>query len=86
MEKPYTLFTDESHYVYSGILIQAVESPEDLWPIACTSGSFSDMQQRWFATEKEAFVVYQPVIKFYLYLRGRMYTTLQSQTVRAIFI
>ena len=28
------------------------------------------MQQRWSATEKEAFAVYQSVLKFDLYLRG----------------
>ena len=32
----------------------AVESPEDMMPIVYTSGSFSDIQQRWSATEKEA--------------------------------
>ena len=39
-------------------------------PIAYTSGSFSDMQQRWSATEKEAIEVYQLVLKFNFYLRG----------------
>ena len=52
MEKSYTLFTDASHYVYSGVLTQAVENSDDLCPIAYTSGSFPDMQQRWSATEK----------------------------------
>ena len=69
MEKEYTLFTDTSHYAYSGLLTQAVESPEDLRPIAYTSGSFSEMQQRWSATEKEAYAVYQSVLKFDIYLR-----------------
>ena len=31
------------------------------------------MQQRWSATEKEAFVVYQSVLKFDLYLREAHY-------------
>ena len=44
MEKLYTLFTDTSHYTYSGILTQAVESPEDLRPIAYATGTFSDTQ------------------------------------------
>ena len=70
MEKPYNLFTDTSHYVYSGVLTQAAESPDDLRPIPYTSGSFSDKQQRWSATEKEAFAVYQSVLKFDMYLRG----------------
>ena len=56
--KPYTLFTDASHIAYSGVLIQEVESPEDLRPIAYTSGLFSDMQQRLSVTEKEVFSVY----------------------------
>ena len=34
------------------------------------SGSFYDTQQRWSSTEKEAFAVYQSVLKFDLYLRG----------------
>ena len=49
--KPYTLFTDASHYAYLGVLIKAVESPEDLRPIAFTLGSFSEPQQRWSATK-----------------------------------
>ena len=69
VEKPYTYFTDASHYAYSGVLTQAAASPEDLRPIACTSGPFSNTQQRWSATEKEAFAVYQSVLKFYIYLR-----------------
>ena len=70
MEKPYPLFTDASHYAFSGILIQGVESPEDLRPIAYTSGLFSDTQQRWSATEKKAFAVNQHVPKFNLYPSG----------------
>ena len=46
MEKPYTLFPDASHFAYSGVLTQAVDSPEDLRPIAYTSGLFSYTQQR----------------------------------------
>ena len=70
MEKTYTLFTDASHYAYSGVLTQAVESPEDLRPVVFKSGSFSETQQRWSATEKEAYAVYQAVLKFKLYLSG----------------
>ena len=55
--KPYTLFKDASHYAYSGILTQAVDGPNYLRPIAYISGSFYNMQQRWSATEKEAFAV-----------------------------
>ena len=69
MEKPYTLFTDTSHYAHSSILIQEVDSPEDLRLIAFTSGLFSEMQQRWCATEKRAYAVYQSILKFDLYLR-----------------
>ena len=46
-----------------------VDSPEDLRPIAYTSGSFSYMQQGWSATEKKAFSVYQMVLVFDMYLR-----------------
>ena len=71
MEKLNNLVIDTSHYAYSVIFSQAVESPEDLMPIAYTSGSFLDMQQRWFVTEKEVYTVYQSVLKFNLHLRGR---------------
>ena len=53
-----------------GVLIQAGDSPGDLRPIAYISGLFPDMQQKSSATEKEAFPVYQSVLKFHLYLRG----------------
>ena len=61
IHKPYTLFTDASNYSYSGILTQKVDGPDDLRPIAYTSGSFSDTQQRWSVTEKETFAVIQSV-------------------------
>ena len=70
MEKLYTLSTDACHYVYSEVLTHAVESPDDLRPIAYTSGSFSDIQQRWSATEKD-FAVYQSVLKFYFVYEGQ---------------
>ena len=62
MEMLYILSTDASYYAYSGVLTQAVESPDDLRHIAYTSGLFSNMQQRWSATEKEALAVNQPVL------------------------
>ena len=68
--KPYTLFTDASNYAHSGILTQAVYGLDDLRPMAYTSGTFSDSQQRLFATNKEAFAVYQSILKFDIYLRG----------------
>ena len=56
----------------SGILTQAVDDPNDLRPIAYTSASFFlyNTQQRWSATGKEAFAVYQSILKFNLNLRG----------------
>ena len=70
MEEPYTLLTDTSHYAYSSILTQAVDSPEDLRSVAFTCGSFSEMQLRWSATEKDVCAVYQSICKFDLYLRA----------------
>ena len=70
MEKPYILFNDASPYAYSGILTQAVVSPDDLRPIASTPDSFPNMQQRWSTAEKEAFAVYQSLLKFNLCLKG----------------
>ena len=63
------MFTEASNYAYFGVLHQAVSGPVDLRPIAYTLGSYSDMQERWSVTEKEAFAVYQSVSKFNLYLR-----------------
>ena len=56
-ERPYTLFTNVSYYVYSGVHTQAVDSPDDLKPIAYTLGSLCNRQQKWSPTEKEAFAV-----------------------------
>ena len=69
-EKPYTLFTDTNHYAYCGFFTQTVDGPDDMRPIVYTSDLFSDMQQRWSATEKETFAVYQSALKFDLYLGG----------------
>ena len=69
MEKLCTLFADASHYTYFRVLTQAVESPEDLRPVAFTLGTFLEMQQKWSATEKEAYAVYKSILKFDLYLR-----------------
>ena len=66
----HTLFTDASNYAYSGVLTQAVDGPDDSSPIAYTSGSFSDMHQKWSATEKETFAIHHYVLKFDLHLRG----------------
>ena len=55
--KPYKLFTDASNYASSGVFTQAVDGPDHLRPIAYTSGSFCDIQQRWSATKKEAFTI-----------------------------
>ena len=40
ISKLHPLFRDTSNYAYSGILIQAVDRPNDQWPIAYTSGFF----------------------------------------------
>ena len=45
------------------------QGPDDLSPIACTSGSFSNMQQGWSSTEEEVFAIYQSVLRIDLYLR-----------------
>ena len=64
IHKPYTLFTDASNYANSGILTLTVDDPDDWRPIAYTSGSFSDSQLRWSATERESFAVYQHHMSF----------------------
>ena len=70
MEKLYTLFTDTSHCAYSGVLNQAVNSPEDLRLIAYTPGSFSNGSKDGLQQKKEAFAIHQSVLKFDLYLKG----------------
>ena len=67
---PTPLFTDVSNYAYSSVLTQVDDGPGDLKPIAYTSSSFSDTQQRWSAIEKETFAIYKSVLKFDLCLRG----------------
>ena len=67
MDNPYTLLPEANQYAYSGVLTQTIAIPDDLRTIAYTSGSFSNMQQRGTATEKETFAVYQSVLKFDLY-------------------
>ena len=68
-QKLYTLFTNASHYAYSRVLTKRVDGPDDLRAVAYTSGSYSDAQKRWLATEKEPFAVFQSVLKFNLYLK-----------------
>ena len=69
--KPFELFTDASHYCYSGILHQARrEDPEQLIPIAYFSGCFNPAQQNYNVMMKEAYVAYQSIKKFQFYLRG----------------
>ena len=60
-KQPYTLFTDASH-AYLRVLTQAVESPENLRPVAFTSGSFLEMHHMWSATEREAYAAYQSIL------------------------
>ena len=65
--------------VFSGILTQAVNGPDDLRPIADSSGSFSNTQQRWSATEKEALTIYMSLLNFNFYVKkSTVQTTLQS--------
>ena len=79
-EKPYTIFSDASHYAYSEVLTHAAYGCDDLSPIAYTSGLFSDMQQKWTATEKETFAVYQVCSQVWLVLkRSRVHIMLWSQ-------
>ena len=57
--RPFELFTDASHYHYSGILHQAkIEDPEQLIPIAYFSGSFNAAQQNYNLTMKEVYAAY----------------------------
>ena len=53
--------------LFLSVLSQAVDGPDDLRPKAYTSGSFSETQQRWSATEKQAFAVCPSVWKCILH-------------------
>ena len=67
--------------------MQVSDGLDDLRPVALTSGSFSNTHQKWSATDKKAFAVYQSVWKFNLYLkRSTVHTTMQSYTLRTIFV
>ena len=71
--KPFELFTDASHYCFSGILHQArKEDPEQLIPIAYFSGCFNPAQQNYNVTMKEAYVAYRSIQKFQFYLGGAL--------------
>ena len=50
--KEYVLVWDAGNYAFTGVFTQADNHPENLKPIAYTSGSFSPVQQHWCATEK----------------------------------
>ena len=84
IEKPY-IFSPMPVYAYSGILTQAVDSPENLRPVTFTSGLFSEIQQRWSATQKEANAGYQSVLKFDLYSSGAHCVLCCNQKVLAPF-
>ena len=74
--KPCELFTDASHYCYSGILHQVrKEDSEQLIPIAYFSGCFNPAQQSYNITMKEAYVEYQLIQKFQ---RSAVLPSLQS--------
>ena len=72
-KRPFELFTDASHYSYSGILHQAkIGGPEQLIPIPYFSGCFSAAQQTYNVTMKEAYAPYWSVQKFQFYLGGAL--------------
>ena len=71
--KPFELFTDASHYCYSGILHQVKRGdPEQLIPIAYFSGCFNAAQQNYNIMMKEAYTAYQSIQKFQFYLGGAL--------------
>ena len=65
----FELFTDASHYCYSGILHQArIGDPEQLIPITYFSGCFSAARQNYNVMMKEAYAAYWSIQKFQFYL------------------
>ena len=45
--KPYTLYTDTSNNVYSGVLCQPIDSKQDITPVAYFSGTFTAQNKSW---------------------------------------
>ena len=71
--RPFELFTDASHYFYSGILHQAkIGDPEQFIPNAYFSGCFNAAQQNCNVMMKEAYAAYQSIQKFQFYLGGAL--------------
>ena len=71
--RPFELFTDASHYCYSGILHQAkIGDPEQLIPIRYFSDCFNAAQQNYNITMKEAYATYWSIQKFQFYLGGTL--------------
>ena len=63
--RPLELFTDASHYCYSGNLHQAERGDlEQLIPIAYFSGCFNAAQQNYNVMMKEAYAAYQSIKNF----------------------
>ena len=84
---PFKLFTDASHYSYSGILHQAQdEEPDQLIPITSFSGSFNQTQQLWNVTQKECYTVYRSINKFSFYLTGAECTLYCDHKLLAPFL
>ena len=70
--EPFTLTTDASCYGAAGVLMQQRNGRYHV--IACISKTFSPVQRRWSATEREAFAICWAVQKLSHFLLDRSFT------------
>ena len=65
---PFTLITDASGIAVAGILLQIENSKQKI--IGCISKTLSQTEQRWSATEREAYAILYSIEKFSYFLKG----------------
>ena len=69
---PFQLYTDASGKAIGSVLVQEVQGVKR--PVAYFSKKLSLTQQKWAATEKEAYALVQSLERFQHYLQGRKFT------------
>ena len=69
---PFQLYTDASGTAVGSVLVQEIDGVKR--PLSYFSKKLSSTQQRWCATEKEAYAVILSLEKFQCYLQGHKFT------------
>ena len=69
--RPFVLVTDASEVAAGAVLMQQIDGKEAI--VAVASTTFNTTEQRWCATEREAYAIVWAVQKFDYFLRGRKF-------------